>query len=150
MYLASLLFLCCLPSMPLMLISNFTSSWHNGPLVLYTNGCQFSNCSLELLSVSGRVNTLRLKQNVVLFADNTFKCISWMKIVVLGISLTFILKDKSALVHIMAWCRTAIKPSFEPMMALCARNTLVTDESPHKGPVMWTFDDFLMLPWTSF
>ena len=28
------------------------------------------------------------------------------------------------------------------LLALCAENPLVISDSPHKGPVIWSFDDF--------
>ena len=69
------------------------------------------------------MNTLRQRQNGWNFADNILKCILlnekiW---ILIDISLKFVLKDLinniPALVQIMAWCRTGIKPLSEPMVA---------------------------------
>ena len=57
-----------------------------------------------------------------ILADNIFKCIFLMKNVRISnkISLKFVPKgpidNKSALVQVMAWCRTGDKPLPEPML----------------------------------
>ena len=61
------------------------------------------------------INTLMWRQNGCHFAEDNVRSISWMKIVVffyLNLSKRF---SWSALVQIMAWCRTVDRPLSVPM-----------------------------------
>ena len=78
------------------------------------------------------VNTLRPRQNVRHFADNTFKHIFLNDDVRISIkmSLKFVLKgpinNNPALVQIMAWRQSGEKPLFEPMMVSLLAHICVT------------------------
>ena len=85
-----------------------------------------------ILSRPQCVNTLRPRQNVHLFADDTFKRIFlnenvWKSI---KISLKFVPKgpinNNPALVQIMAWRRSGDKPLSEPMMVSLLTHICVT------------------------
>ena len=68
------------------------------------------------------VNTRRPRQNGRRFADDTFKCIFLNENVAISIkiSLKFVpegpINNIPALVQIMAWRRSGVKPLSEPMM----------------------------------
>ena len=77
-------------------------------------------------------NTLRLRQNGRLFADDTFKRIFLNKNIRISIeiSLNFVPKGPinniPALVQIMAWRRSGGKPLSEPMMVILLTHICVT------------------------
>ena len=66
---------------------------------------------------------LPLDKMAAIFADDIFKCIFLNEkfCILIQISVKFIARgpigSKSALVQVMAWCRTGDKPLSEPMMA---------------------------------
>ena len=83
---------------------------------------------LKLLAISyinrhlHQINSLQPSQNGRRFADDPFKCIFLNENVRISIkiSLKFVPKgpinNKSALIQIMAWCRSGDKPLFEAMV----------------------------------
>ena len=77
---------------------------------------QVITCHSFLCDVISCLNTLRLRQNGRLLADNTFKCIFLNEnvLILIGISLKYVpwgqIDNKPALVQIMAWCQTGHKP----------------------------------------
>ena len=95
------------------------------------------------------LNTLRSRQNVRRFADDTIKCIFLNENVRISIkiSLKFVPKGPNnsnpALVQIMAWRRSGDKPLSEPMMVSLLTHICVTrpqwvkvDDRPYK----WILD----------
>ena len=84
------------------------------------------------IAYSQCINTLRLKQNGHLFADDTLKRIFLNENIRISIkiSLKFVPKglinNIPALVLIMAWCRPGDKPLSEPMMVRSLAHICVT------------------------
>ena len=78
--------------------------------------------------IPSNINTLRLRQNGRLFADDTFKHIFLNENI--RISLKFVLKGPinniPALVQIMAWYRSGGRPLSEPMMVILLTHICVT------------------------
>ena len=91
------------------------------------------------------VNTLRLRQNGRHFPDNIFKCIFMNENVWISmkISLKFVPKSPinniPALVQIMAWRRSGIKPLSEPMMVSLLTHICVTQ------PQWVNWSDFIVI-----
>ena len=79
-----------------------------------------------------RINTLRPRQNVRHFPDDTFKCVFLNEIVwnLLNISLKFVPRVRintiPALVQIMTWRRPGAKPLSEPMVVSLLMHICVT------------------------
>ena len=101
--------------------------WH----IKQTSSTQNAESTRNVLQ-NWSLNTLRPRQNGRHFADNTFKCIFLNENVGISItiSLKFVPKDpninNSALVQIMAWCRSGDKPLSEPMMVSLLTHICVT------------------------
>ena len=85
-----------------------------------------------VFNISSWFNTLRPRQNGRHFADDTFKYIFLNKNVIISakISLKFVPKGPinniTALVQIMAWRRSGVKPISEPMMVRLPTHICVT------------------------
>ena len=132
----------------------------------WTLNLNMMKVSISVMPWNGKtfcINTLRQRQNGCHSPDNDLKRIflnenAWISI---AISLKFVprgpINNFPALVQIMAWRRPGDKPLSGPMMVRSPTHICVTQpqwvngshsspvDSPHKGPVMQSFDVFVVV-----
>ena len=125
---------------------------HQDPLLVLVREGTFNwNTSLMVMIFCGLhnedFNTLRPRQNVRHFADDTFKRIFFKENVriLIKISLKFVpespIDNIPALFQIMAWRRPGDKPLSEPMMVSLLTHICVTRRQWVKEPIQMFYDD---------
>ena len=108
------------------------SIFHYSPSRMCTVHAWYSVVTLFDIGNKIFINTLRPRQNIRRFADDTFKCMFLNENVRISIkiSLKFVSKgpinNNPALVQIMAWRRSGDKPLSEPMMVSLLTHICVT------------------------